>query len=299
MIDELRHFLLIAEHRTFTEAARRAHLSQPALTASMRRLEDELGARLFHRGRAGAELTAAGSALLPRARAALAAIEEGKRAVAEVTGVRAGEVRIGAGGTACTYLLPPVLAAFRRQHPVIRFQLREALTDQLETALLDGELDLAVMTVSDRPFAGPWDRWRDDELIAVAAPGVDPRSAKWVTFTNGWTTRTVLFDHVPRADVVMELGSIAAVKGNVRAGIGLALVSRSAVTSDLARGALVEVALPWTPVIRPLALRHHGVSRLSPAAAALREMLLADAASLPKVAPRPRRRVRATRRSRS
>ena len=81
MLDELRHLLLIVEHRTFTAAARHAHLSQPALSASVRRLEEELGARLLDRGRHGATLTAEGEALLPRAQAALAAFEDGRRAV--------------------------------------------------------------------------------------------------------------------------------------------------------------------------------------------------------------------------
>src|SRR6185503_9161813 len=169
MIEELRHFLLIADHGTFTEAARRAHLSQPALSASIKRLEDELGARLLHRGPGGAALTAAGAALAPRARAALAAVD-GRRAVAEVAGLHAGEVRLGAGATATTYRLPPVLAQFRRRHPGVRFLVREAYTDQLETMLHDGELDLAITSA---PAKGappePFDPWEEDELIVVAA----------------------------------------------------------------------------------------------------------------------------------
>jgi DNA-binding transcriptional LysR family regulator len=97
-----------------------------------------------------------------------------------------------------------------------------------------------------------------------------------VTFRRGATSR-ILFDrHFPDADVVMELGSIAAVKGNVRAGIGLALVSRSAVARDLAQGTLCEIAHPETPVAREMRLVHRGLDRLPPAAAALRERLLAD-----------------------
>src|SRR6185503_6727184 len=113
MLEELRHLALVAEHGSFTEAARRAGLSQPALSASIARLERGMGARLLHRGAGGTRLTAAGEALLPRARAALAAVEDGRRAVAEIEGLHAGEVRVGAGATACTYLLPHVLAAFR------------------------------------------------------------------------------------------------------------------------------------------------------------------------------------------
>jgi DNA-binding transcriptional LysR family regulator len=275
MLTELRHFLLIADHGTFTEAAKRAHLSQPALTASIRRLEEELGARLFHRGPGGAELTAAGSALAPRARAALAAVEDGRRAVAEIAGLRAGEVRLGAGATATTYRLPAVLAQFRRKHPEVRILVREAMTDQLEGMLHDGELDLAITSA---PTGGeppaPYDPWLEDELIVVAAPGLPPRGAGWITFTAGSPVRQLLLDHEPDARIVMELGSIAAVKGNVRAGIGLALVSRVAVRTDLAHGWMVEVPRRWTPLTRRLVLRHRGVDRLAPAAAAFRELLL-------------------------
>src|SRR5688572_25176296 len=144
MVDQLRHFLLITQFGTFTEAARRAHLSQPALTASIRRLEEHFGAKLLVRGRSGASLTAAGEAVLPRARAALAVIDEARRAVQEVEGLQAGEVRIGGGATACTYFLPPFLAAFRARHPGVVFRIREASTRETMDALAAGELDLGV-----------------------------------------------------------------------------------------------------------------------------------------------------------
>ncbi|MBZ5708183.1 LysR substrate-binding domain-containing protein [Nannocystis pusilla] len=270
MIDELRHFLLIVELGTFTEAARRAHLSQPALTASIQRLEAALAARLLIRGPGGATPTAAGAALVTRARAVLAALDDAKRAVAEIEGLHAGEVRVGAGATACTYLLPPTLAAFRAEHPGVHFLLREANTDDVLDALHRGDLDLGVIT-TDRG-----EPWFVDELILVAAPDLrDPAHAPFVTFARGTTSRELLERHFPDAEIVMELGSIASVKGNVRAGIGVALVSRAAARHDLSQRRLVEVPHPLTPIARPLHLVHRGVDRLPPAAARLRELLLA------------------------
>lgn len=268
MLVELSHLLLIVEHGTFTEAARRAHLSQPALTASIRRLEEQVGARLLHRGRGGARPTAAGAALLPSARAALAAVEDGRRAVAEVMGLRAGEVRIGAGATACTYLLPPALAGFVRAHPGVRFLLRETTTGEALDALAAGELDLAVVT---SPRGEPW---LDDELVVIAAPDLDAAVAPWLTFRRGATTRELFERHFPGEEIVMELGSIAAVKGHVRAGVGRALVSRSAVQRDVALGHLVVLDDPRAPVARRLSLVHRGVEGLPPAAAELRRRLL-------------------------
>src|SRR5262245_36137821 len=117
MLDELRHFLEIARQGTFTAAARQVHLSQPALTASIHRLESELGANLLDRGPGGAVLTAAGRALVPWAESALSSVARGRRAVREIESLESGEVRIGAGSTACLILLPPLLAEFHDAHP--------------------------------------------------------------------------------------------------------------------------------------------------------------------------------------
>lgn len=285
MIDELRHFVLIAEIGNFTRAAKRAHLSQPALTASIKRLEAQLGARLLERGRTGASTTAAGDALLPFARAAIAAVEAGQRAVAEIEGLHRGEVRLAAGATACTYLLPEVLARYRAAHPDIRFLLRESTTDEALDALHAGDIDIAVVSGADG------EPWFVDELIVVASPEFRARDLErgpFVAFRRGSTSRTLLDDAFPNAEIVMELGSIATVKGNVRAGIGLALVSRHAVVRDLAEGSLVRVRTPSTPLERPLELVHLGADRLPPAAAALRKLLLSPRG-------RPARRPRAVR----
>ncbi len=292
MFDSLRHFLLIAEHGTFTVAARHAHLSQPALSASIQRLEQELGARLFDRGRGGATLTAAGLALRPHARAALTAVAEGRRAVSEVMGLEAGEVRLGAGATAVTYMLPPVLARFRERHDGIRFLLRELTTHESREALHAGELDLCLLSNVRAARAGgeTVEPWIEDELVLVAAPGArtaDP--PPHITFRPGTTTRALFERHFADAEIVMELGSIAAVKGNVRAGIGVALVSRHAIQHDLAERRLVVVPDPRTPIRRALSLVHRGVARLSPAAAALRTLLL-SAGGRPKLPRRGRAR---------
>lgn len=268
MHDELRHFLLVIEHGTLTAAARAAHLSQPALTASIQRLEKRFEARLLNRGRRGAEPTAAGRALLPHARAALAAVEDGRRAVAEVAGLAGGEVRLGGGATACTYLLPGVLARFRARYPKVRISLREGFPDGLREMLRSGGLDLAVVTGEGG------EPWRTDELILVAAPGVEFDGAPFVTLLEGSSTRRWLHRTFPNAVVSMELGGISAVKGNVRAGIGVALISRAAVQYDLEQGRLVRIPHPATPIKRRVALLHRGLDRLSPAAAGLRRALL-------------------------
>jgi DNA-binding transcriptional LysR family regulator len=285
VLEPLRHFILVAQHGTFTAAARHAHVTQPALTASIKRLEGQMGARLLDRGQAGATLTAAGAALLPRARAALAAVDEGRRAVAEVMGLAVGSVRLGAGATVCTYYLPRTLAKFRARHPGVQISLREANPDQLLDALEAGDLDLVILArVAPRAGIGEdllrvarsglaREKWLDDELVLVGAPGVDPETAPLVTFAHGATTRTLVDQYFPGVPVAMELGSIAAVKGNTRAGVGVALVSRRAVERDVAAGQLLVLANEQTPIVRPLYLVHRGRDRLPPAAAELHRML--------------------------
>jgi DNA-binding transcriptional LysR family regulator len=290
VLEPLRHFTLVAQHGTFTAAARHAHVTQPALTASVQRLEAQMGAKLLVRGagaRARTTLTAAGEALLPRARAALAAVDEGRRAVAEITGLAAGSVRLGAGATVCTYYLPRTLARFRERHPAVSILLREAPPEDLLDALEAGELDLVVLarvregrgrrgfTESPLPSALGLEKWLDDELVLVGAPGVDPKTAPLVTFARGATTRTLVERHFPGVPIAMELGSIAAIKGNTRAGVGVALVSRRAAQRDFAAGQLVEVPSERTPLVRPLYLVHRGRDRLPPAAAELLRMLRA------------------------
>lgn len=278
-IDALHHFLLIVEHGTFTAAAKQAHLSQPALTASIHKLEADLGASLLVRDRSGARPTAAGDALLPHARAAIAAMEDGRRSVAEVMGLATGEVRLGASATACTYVATPHLAAFRRAHPRLMIRVRESIASDVMAGLERGDLDLGLVTVSaelsrQHPLIES-KLWHRDEMVVVAPPGLDPRGAPFVTFLPGATSREMLDRHFPEAEIAMELGSIASVKSNVRAGVGVALVSRAAVAVDVGAGRLVLVRDARTPIARRMHLCRHRKRPLSPAAAALYDLLVA------------------------
>ncbi len=291
MFDLLRTLVFVAEEGTVTAAARRAHVTQPALTSALKRLESLVGATLVVRSRPRVALTAAGAALLPHARAALASVRDGLRAVEEVSGLAAGEVRVGAGATACAYFLPPILAEFRRLYPRVAIVLREATQPELALGLAAGEFDLAITAAGAGEPERQGDLFCQDELVLVRAPGLvdaSPDRTPFVTFPRGAHAREVLDELFPRATIAMEIASVAAVKANVRAGMGLGLVSSRAALRDLARGELVLVPSALTPRRRALVIAHRGLSRLPPAAAALRELLLArrpDAADAPEPAP--------------
>lgn len=268
MIDEMRHFLLVVEHGTFTEAARRARLTQPSLSASIARLELALGARVLERGRHGAAPTAAGEALIPRAREAIAAVERAAQAVADVCGLRAGEVRLAAGATVCAYYLPAVLKRFREKNAGVAIRLREMNSSDCLDALHEGTVDLALLAGG---AAG--ERWRDDPLVLVGPPGATLEGAAFVTFPRGANSRAMLDRLFPDAPIAMELSSIATMKAHLRSGMGVALLSRAAVEYDLANGRLALIEDPRVPVSRSLRIVHRGVDRLSPAASALRTVL--------------------------
>lgn len=272
MLDLLRYFLLVCEERSITKAAKRARVTQPAMSSAMARLEEEMGSPLFVRDRGGVAPTSAGEALIPRAKAVLAAVEDARRAVEEVRDARTGRVRVGGGATVCAYYLPPVLAAYRAQHPSVKLLVREGTSEATREAVLAGELDLGIITIEHGEF------WRDDEMILVAAPDADVRRAPMVTFPKGATIREAVDRHFPGSEIVMELSGIASVIEHAVQGLGVALVSRVSVEDALADGSLVEVKDPRTPVVRPLKIIHRGLERLSPAAAALRKLLLASRA---------------------
>lgn len=274
-LSELRYFILRVEHGSFTEAARVANVSQSALSVAIDKLESKLGHTVINRS--SGEITVAGQAMLVRAREALRAVEAIPEEVRRATiDANAEEVRLGAGATACGYLLPPILKAFCGDHSKVRFRLREGSTEKLEAALERNELDLAVVTKPEQAPHRTFDHWREDELIVVARPDVNKDKAGWITFVDGSTRRTLL-SRFQSASIVMELGSLDGIKGNLRAGSGLALISRAAVEAELKSGILVEKEFSFAPVTRQLILRHNGAERLSRAARELRQRLLADA----------------------
>jgi DNA-binding transcriptional LysR family regulator len=143
----LRYFKAIAAARHITRAAEELGVTQPALSAMLRKLEAEVGADLLHRTGRGVELTDAGRAFLTHAEEALRAADAGVKAVRQLIGLESGSIRIGGGATATTYLLPPVVSAVRRAHPGVRFYVREAGSRAVAAAVLSGELDLGIVTL--------------------------------------------------------------------------------------------------------------------------------------------------------
>jgi len=229
-----------------TRAARQLGVSQPALSAMLRKLEAEVGAELLHRTGRGVELTDAGRVFLDHAEDALRRAEAGVRAVRELAGLERGSIRVGGGATATAYLLPPVVSTVRKKHPRLRFYVREAGSTAVAAAVAAGELDLGIVTLPvHHPDAGELLTIPlvEDELRLIVPPRhrLSLRSSfRWkdlmgqgvVAFEAGTAVRQIV-DQASlaagvRLEVVMELRSIESIKQMVAAGIGVGFVSKFA-----------------------------------------------------------------------
>ncbi len=246
----LRYFRAIAQAGHMTRAARTLGVTQPALSAMLKKLELEVGATLVHRTPHGVQLTEAGRIFLQHAEDAVRRADAGVQAVRQLIGLESGSIRVGGGASATPYLLPPVVSAVRRKHPGLRFYIREAGSNAVAAAVLSRELDLGIVTI-------PIGVASADELVRVSLVADElrlivparhtlagKRSFRWqdlngasmVGFEAGSAVREVIDRSAKDAgvslDIVMELRSIESIKQMVAAGIGVGFVSRFALRED-------------------------------------------------------------------
>jgi len=287
----LRYLRAIADAGTMTVAAQRLGVSQPTLSFAVRKLEEELGVDLFSRTGRGLTPTEACLVLLEHGDQAVRSVDAGVRAVRALAGLEAGTVRIGAGATVVTYLLPDVVQRFRQRYADLRISVREAGSTQVAEALLTGDLDLGVVTLPvNIPGSGELMTVAraQDELRLIAPPGhalAGKRDFAWadldgepvVGFEAGSSVRNVIDQaaavHGVSLEVVVELRSIEGIARMVRAGVGVGFVSRMALSEG---GSL---ACRDGRLVRGLALVRRRDRSPSPAAAAFEQDLVHAMAS--------------------
>src|SRR5207253_1308253 len=146
-IHQLRYFCAVARTGSFTRAAQHEHLAQPSLSQQVRKLEDELGSRLFDRLGRSVRLTQLGEAFLPRAEAILRQLADAKTEIQEMAGTERGKLMIGSIPTIAPYFLPSCLASFARAFPQIQVNVVEEVTSELLTRLQNGVIDLALVAL--------------------------------------------------------------------------------------------------------------------------------------------------------
>lgn len=263
----LRAFATVIEQGSFQGAASRLGRTQPAVSQQIRQLEKRVGVRLVERVGRRATPTAAGVALLDHARRIENAVDSALEAVAGyATGVR-GRVRLGTGATACIHLLPPVLRDLRRRYPSLEIAVSTGNAADVLDAIDENRLDLGLVTLpaAGRSFAVT--PLFDDPFVAIravddvdAADAVTPealRDLPIVLYEPGALTRRIVDTWFAQAGVVprvvMELGSIEAIKEMVAAGLGCSILPSMTVRGKgRARGLVVRS--PDPPLGRTLGL---------------------------------------------
>jgi DNA-binding transcriptional LysR family regulator len=258
---QLQYFVAVADEGHFTRAAERLLIAQPAISQQIRRLEAELGEPLFDRDRRHVQLTAAGRALLPHARAALAAAGRAKAAVQSLSGLLSGQLTVGTFEGAPERLLATALSRFRQSHPAVEVRATENYAAELLAAVRRGELDAAIAGLPDtaRPPSGltvtelasdplvvttrpdhplaretgiPLTRLRDEPMVALTAGSSQrahlERACRKAGFEPKITAETM------RLNLLHEL---------VSQGTGIAVIPRSSAgTAD--RTALIPITRP-------------------------------------------------------
>ncbi|GAB4542104.1 MAG: selenium metabolism-associated LysR family transcriptional regulator [Anaerolineae bacterium] len=260
-VHEMNVFLVAAETQNFSEAARQLHMTQPAVSMQIQALEQRLGVNLFERSGRRIQLSEAGETLMPMARELVGMSLRIEETMKSLGGEVVGHLKIGCSTTAGKYILPQLIARFRREHPRVQVTVYNNSRDQVMDMLCEGMTHISVISslvsCRDAEFK-PFFTDRAVLIVPVDHPWADrgsvsPHELCEVNFimrddTAG--TRQVMMEgliehgiHLDDLNVVMELGSAEAIEMAVEEGIGVSIVSRLVAQRgvDLGRIKVVDV----------------------------------------------------------
>lgn len=266
--DQLHVFLEVARLKSFSRAAMSCFRTQPAISAQIRLLEEEVGERLFDRSGGKVALTDAGRLWQDYAQRLLALREEGRRAVADLDHTPRGELRIAANEGSCLHVLPEVFAAFKRQHPGVQVHIHRGEHNDILEEVLENRADFGVVSLPVRDPRLKVVPLHRDEILAVVHPrhplsqGAGPvplaelARQPLLLPRSGQTRETLeelLAPHAP-LQVSMELDSTELLKGFAAAGLGIAFLPRTLAAAEAQAGELALVAWEGRPLYRDLGL---------------------------------------------
>lgn len=256
---QLQVFVAVARGGSVSAAARQLSLSQSATSQALGDLERQLGVVLFERLGRRLELNDAGSRLLAHAEKLLQGMAELVDAAQEPEGALRGTLHVTASATIGTYLLPMLAGRFSERHAQVDLQLRLRNTREVMGDILRFDADLGLIEGQCTESRLVSEVWRHDEMAIIASPQhplagcgrLDSdalQSAQWILREPGSGSRSIfeaaIHRHVERIQVRMELDQHEAIKQAVRAGFGLACLSRLSVAGEIARGELVALETP-------------------------------------------------------
>ena len=289
---DLRYFETIAELEHIGRATERLHRSQPALTTSVRRLEEAVGAPLFEKAGRGIRLTPAGKLLLKWAQRVRFDVEDARREIGDLKKGLSGHIRIGIVPTAAQFILPPAARTLLAAAPDVTLRTVVGLIDTLKPLLHAGELDLMVGTESPLDPGFTSQRLAEDHIVVAASVSHpifagpvslrDLTRHRWVLQPPGAPTRDWLdhtFDRkrLPRPKVQVESTMLLMLPALIAETGLLSFISRHHLDVSEGHSPLKEVAIKETTMRRRLVVTYRESSYLTPAARML-ITLLQDAA---------------------
>jgi len=254
--ERLAAFKAVAAEGSFSRAAQKLYKTQPAVSQAIGALEEELGERLFVRLGRSIEITQAGEVLLRHVQEAFGALDEGRKRIDALRGLREGLLTIGSSDTTACYILPGALRKFRRKYPGIEIVISNRTSPVILGQVLAHEADLGIVTL-------PIDEARVNvtelavrEDVVICSPRHpfagrkrlrirDLAGQPLLLLDRGSSTRHFIDSRLAQAgvtpQVAMELGSIEVIKKMVELDFGISIVPHVAVRVEVERGTLCSV----------------------------------------------------------
>ena len=268
-------FTEVLKSGSTTQASQLLALSQSAVSAALADLEGQLGVQLFDRVGKRLVVNEHGRLLYPRAVGLLEQASDIEQLFREDNGA----IRLYASSTIGNYLLPGMLAAWRRDYPQLPLELSVGNSQDVINAVADFRVDLGLIEGPCHVSDIVSEPWLQDELVVFAAPDTPLRqqpvtleslaAAPWILRECGSGTREIvdylLLSHLPQFQLALELGNSEAIKHAVRHGMGISCLSRRVIAEQLETGSLVEIKVPLPTLSRTLYRIHHRQKHISKA----------------------------------
>jgi DNA-binding transcriptional LysR family regulator len=275
---QLRAFVTLARRGSFTLAAKELHLSQSAVSHSMKALETDLGCRLFDRMSKKVLLTQAGEQLLQHADKILHEMSVARESISQLGKWGRGRLRVGASTTACQYILPEVLSEFKKSYPQVLITVEPGDTREAIELLRNNQIDLALALQPKRDDDFEFTPLFTDEMCFVLSPSHPwahagavvreeiPRQ-QYVLYNKNSFTFELVEEYFRGEDMVlntvMEFGSMEAIKELVKLALGVSILAPWIARKELEAGELVSLPLGRRKLKRTWGLLHWRARRLS------------------------------------
>lgn len=272
---QLEHFLAVAEEGTFTRAAERVSRTQPAISQSIKKLEEELGTLLFARDVHDVSLTEAGKALVTYAQKMVRTRDDALRMLGSLKHLSTGTLNIVAHESAAVYLLPAALRYYLARFPDIKVGIYRSRLTEIPRRIVDREMHVGF--VKDEPAVRELQcvPVHSDQMVLVASPEhpfarradvtiQDLEGESFVLHRHCSTTEQKILrlfeEHGTHCRIAAEVWSFENIKSMVEAQVGLAIVPKITVRQELAAGSLVQIPLPELNIPRQtfMIYREHG-----------------------------------------